>query len=317
MHSKIDLKYLEEIYMINEQPSVYIILVNYNGINDTIECIESLKKINYSNYKIIIIDNGSSDNSVNILREKYNSEIKIIDLKKNYGFAGGNNIGINMALNENIDYVLLLNNDTVVEKNFLKELVILAENNKQIGVVGGKIYYFDDKKKIWYAGAKINTLTGKTKHIGVDEYDKGQYDKISETDYVTGCMMLVSTNVIKRVGNMDESYFLYYEETDWSVRIKNAGYKLIYQPNSIIYHKVSRSTKKINHVMGYYYDRNSYYFVMKNYGILNKSFMYVYKRGFLVIKYFKGFIQGNDKKCKMVLEAYKSIKNKETGKYNG
>lgn len=303
--------------MSNEQPLVYVILVNYNGLQDTIECIDSLNKINYKNYKIIVVDNDSKDGSAQKLRNKYNDDIiKIIELKSNTGFAGGNNVGINLAIKEKAEYVLLLNNDTVVDKNFLSQLVNTAQSNKNTGIVGGKIYYFDNKKLIWYAGAKINKITGRTKHIGVDEYDNGQYDKISEPDYITGCLMLLPVDVIKKIGLMDESYFLYYEETDWSVRIKKAGYKLIYDPKSVIYHKVSSSTKKINYVMDYYYDRNSYYFIMKNYGILNKICMYFYKRGFLLLKYIKSKYEKNNEKCYMIIKAYRSIRNKEMGKYN-
>lgn len=303
--------------MINNEPLVYVILVNYKGLQDTIECIESLKDITYKNYKIIVVDNASLDNSVEILKSTYSDEIILIDLKENLGFAGGNNEGIKLAVKENADYVLLLNNDTIVDKNFLQALVKRAEENEKTGIVGGKIYYFDDKNLIWYAGAKINSFTGSTRHIGVDQYDEGQFNKVIDVDYVTGCLMLLPVEVIKKVGMMNEEYFLYYEETDWSVRIKKAGYKLLYEPQSIIYHKVSSSTKKINYVMSYYYDRNSYYFIMKNYGFINRVFMYVYKRIFLLLKYIKGKFSRNEEKCIMIRKAYKSIKNEEMGKYNG
>lgn len=303
--------------MSKKQPLVYIVIVNYNGLNDTIECIESLKKINYKNYKIIIVDNDSNDNSYCILKEKYADFIEIIELNDNIGFAGGNNIGINIAIKDEAKYVLLLNNDTIVKENFLCELVEVAEEDDKVGAVGGKIYYFDYKDIIWYAGAKINKFTGKTNHIGVNKYDNGQFDKKKQTDYITGCLMLVPVSVVKNVGLMDESYFLYYEETDWCAKIRKAGYKLVYQPTSVIYHKVSKSTKKINDVMGYYYDRNSYYFIMNNYKIQNRIVMFLYKRIYMIMKYMKYFIKGNRKKCNVIIKTYQSIKHKEMGKYDG
>lgn len=301
--------------MLNKQPLVYIILVNYKGLEDTIECLKSLDSITYTNYRTIVVDNASNDNSCEELRKYTN--IELIELKENLGFAGGNNVGIKVAMDNKADYVLLLNNDTVVEKDFLDHLVDVAEADSTVGAVGGKIYYFDDKKLIWYAGAKINTFTSRTQHLGAEEHDNGQYNELCETGYITGCMMLVKAEVVEKVGVMDESYFLYYEETDWNVRINQAGYKLMYQPKSVIYHKVSSSTKKINYVMNYYYDRNSYYFINKNYGAANKAFMYLYKRTYLLAKYAQATLQKNEEKKEMVVKAYKSILSKEMGKYNG
>lgn len=292
---------------------VYIILVNYNGINDTINCIDSLSKIKYDNYKILVVDNASRDGSVKKIKDK---NIELIELKENIGFAGGNNKGIEVALKENADYVLLLNNDTEVEPYFLNHLVDRAEKDKSIGCVGGKIYYFDNKNIIWFAGGKINRFTGKTHHIGADEIDKGMYDVPMEQDYITGCMMLVRTSVFRKTGFMKDTYFLYYEETDWCVRMRNDGYKLIYEPNAVIYHKVSNSTKNINEVVKYYYDRNSYWFIMNNYGLESKIFMFIYKRVILFLKFIKAYLNKNDKMKNIIKKTYIDIINKEMGKYN-
>lgn len=302
--------------MHQEQPLVYIIIVNYKGLEDTIDCINSLKNIEYQNYRIVVVDNNSEDGSAEKLDELFFDYVKIIKSNKNLGFAGGNNIGIRRALEENAEYALLLNNDTVVEPDFLNHLVNKAVEDKSIGCVGGKIYYYSSKDILWYAGAKINKYTGRTKHLGVDEKDIGQYSISKEEDYITGCLMLVKREVLEKVGLMDERYFLYYEETDWCAKIKKYGYKLIFEPKSVIYHKVSSSTKNINDVMKYYYDRNSYFFIINNYGILNRAFMFFYKRIFLFLKLIRAGLNKNKSEWEIIKKTYNDIKFQEMGKYN-
>ncbi|AAK81009.1 hypothetical protein BJV85_000828 [Clostridium acetobutylicum] len=293
--------------------SIYIILVNYNNFQDTIECVKSLRKIkNYHNYKVIIVDNDSKNDSVSKIKS-FLQDCLLIESKKNLGFAGGNNLGIKYAMKHNADYVLLLNNDTVVENDFLDKLLEVHENYGNVGIVGGKIYYYYDKNRIWYAGGKINKFTGKTKHIGVNEIDEGQYNNISITGYVTGCMMLISKGAIEKCGVMDEKYFLYYEETDWNVRIKNAGFKIMYTPLSKIYHKVSSTTGKSDLIMSYYYDRNRYYFVFKNFNWVCKLSVTLYILVRLYAKLFKA-IAINDVKRKHLIEyTIISIKNNIMG----
>jgi GT2 family glycosyltransferase len=299
--------------MIIRTPLVYIVILNYNGLKDTVECIESLQKITYKNYKIIIVDNNSIDNSEEILRQKF-PNYKFIQTGENLGFAGGNNVGIKHALKANAEYILLLNNDTIVEKSFLEPLVETAESAKDIGVVGGKIYY-NDSGLIWYAGANLNQYTGKTQHFGDREKDSGQYNNIRETGYVTGCLMLIKRSAIEKAGLMDDSYFLYYEETDWNVRIKKLGYRLIYNYNSVIYHKVSSTTKNINEKMKYYYDRNVNYFINKNFGLSNRLFMYGYIRIRLLLKLFKAGFLRDKNKMRVIKDTYRDIRLKRMGEY--
>lgn len=298
--------------MYKDKPLVYIILVNYNGLEDTIDCLRSLNNINYDNYKIVIVDNNSNGNDAEILSKE--SGFELFALEENIGFAGGNNIGIEFAMKNNADYVLLLNNDTIVEEDFLCKLVETAEKDNRVGAVGGKIFYFDDKEKLWYAGAKINKFNGKTYHEGVNKNDSKKYSIEKETEYITGCMMLVSKEAIEKVGMMDDSYFLYYEETDWNVKIKQAGYKLMYNPSSVIYHKISQSTKELNYIMVCYYDRNSYHFIMNNFGIINRMYMFLYKRINLFCKYVYYIIRGNEEKKNLVSLTYKMIRNGIMGK---
>ena len=241
-------------------PTVSIIILNWNGWEDTLECLESLYQINYPNYNLIVVDNGSTDESKKKIKEyckgkikvkskffKYNIENKpinfieyfekgltngiytidnltheksLIFLKndKNYGFAEGNNIGMEYAIkNLDPDYVLLLNNDIVVDKYFLNELVKIGESSAKIGCVGPKIYYYDFKglnDVINFAGCKMSLSTTRGECFGCNEVDLGQYDKIKETSRVEGCCMLINTDVIKKVGMFDPIYFAYWEETD-------------------------------------------------------------------------------------------------------
>lgn len=178
------------------KPKVFIILLNWNGIKDTLACVKSIEKLSYINWEIIVVDNGSKVGEVKTL-EKLKSSGKIAALiknKENAGFAEGNNQGIRKALKKGADACYILNNDTVLEKDSLSRLVEVLYSRDDIGIVGPKIY-FADGKKIWFAGAKINYLIGDVKHIGSGKKDKGQFDVLRETDYVTGAALLVKKEV--------------------------------------------------------------------------------------------------------------------------
>ncbi len=257
------------------QKKVYIILLNWNGKEDTLECLKSFEKIKYDNYQIIVVDNGSEDDSVVEIEKKY-PKVKIIENKKNLGFAGGNNVGIKYAMDNNVDYVLLINNDTIVEKNFLTELVKIGDSDEKIGLLGSKIYFHGDKKRIWFAGGKINWLKNKGTHIGLDEIDEGQYDKTKEVDYLTGCCLLIKRKVIERISGLEEDYFLYYEDTDYSLRAQKIGYKCVYVPESRIYHKISRSTKPGSASYVHYHVRNGLLMARRNGNILTRLALYPY-----------------------------------------
>jgi GT2 family glycosyltransferase len=226
-----------------ENPKVTIVIVNWNGWEDTIECLESLYRIDYPNYEIIVVDNHSHDDSVKRIKDyTEGKELTVIENEENYGFAEGNNIGIKYALKYlDPEYILLLNNDTVVDKDFLKELINAGEKNTHIGILGPKIYYYDKTDVIWSAGCRISWKFGRGIQIGTGEVDKGQYDDQKEVEYVSGSAFLIKTEVIDEIGLMDKNYFLYFEESDWTLRANQAGYKSLYVPAAKIRHKVSRS----------------------------------------------------------------------------
>ena len=233
-------------------PHVGIIVLNWNGCADTIACIESIKKISYPSYSLIIIDNGSTDGSEIKIRQQF-PEITILQTGKNLGFAGGINAGLKYGLEKGMDYLLALNNDTVIDPEAVGELIRVAISDKQFGLLSSKIYYFRRPDMIWYAGATFNTFLGWGRHRGFDERDDGQYDSIEETERPSGCSMMVTREFCEKVGLLNEDYFCYCEEVDWGLRGKKAGFKIIYVPASKVWHKVSNSTGGIQTAVYLYY----------------------------------------------------------------
>lgn len=255
---------------------IYIIIVNYNGLKDTLECLESLTHIEYHDYKIIVVDNGSTDNSLETLRNLENDSLIVLNAGRNTGFSGGNNVGIKYAMEHNASHVLLLNNDTIVETDFLLPLVETTKRRNNQAVVTPKILYEFDKKTIWYAGGTFDKLTSRTSSFGIHEKDSERFDKEKDVSFISGCCMLLPVSVINSVGLMEEDYFLYCEDTDYCCRIQKHGIKLVYQPTSRIYHKVSASTSKLNETMSYYIVRNKFIIIKRFIVIPFRFFAYVY-----------------------------------------
>lgn len=247
---------------------VCFILVNYNGYKDTLACVDSLLKIQYSNYKIIIIDNASTNNSVEMLKKIESERIKLISLSENIGFSGGNNVGIEIAKDENSDFIILLNNDTIVNSNFLKPLIDVCDENIN-SITSPKINYCSNKNKIWYAGGKISFKLGRSWHNGINKPDNNKNLNVKEVSFISGCCMCIPREVINKVGLLSEDYFLYYEDTDYCCKAMKKGVKLLYVPESLIYHNVSASTGHNSPIMTYYKIRNRLYFIEQN--ISNKN----------------------------------------------
>lgn len=313
-----------------EYPKVNIILLNYNGWEDTIECLESLQKISYPNYNLIVVDNNSNDNSIKMIKKWCDGDLKsesdfvsydsskkpvevfeydkktaqkggenkkekkisnlpsdrkiiLIQSGENIGFAGGNNIAITYSLNSDSDYIMLLNNDTVVERSFLEPLVEIIKSDNKIGIVGGKIFDYNDPNKILYAGGKVDIVRGSGYH-----FRDNKFKKSTEVSFVTGCLWLINPDLIEDIGLIDEKYFLYLEDTDYCFRTYKAEYKLIYNPNSVIYHKESKSTGKLSPLALYYSSRNRPYFVCKNStSYLNKTLFWIFFLSSRLIKIFQ------------------------------
>lgn len=216
-----------------------IVLVNLNGYEDTSVCLDSLAKITYPNFEVIVVDNGSRDDSGKRLRREYPA-VTHLRSEMNLGFTGGNNLGIEHAMKFGCNHVLLLNNDTIVTPSFLEPLVERLESVSDIGAVSGKIYYAPQalngrENVIWYAGSFQKWHTG-YHHSGVLEVDSGKFDEPRDVPYASGCLMLMRGDVIRAIGGLSEDYFIYWEEADWCRRAQQLGYRSVYEPRSIIYH---------------------------------------------------------------------------------
>ncbi|ATY83851.1 glycosyltransferase family 2 protein [Kyrpidia spormannii] len=231
-------------------PSVYIVVINWNGYEDTSRCLTSLRDLEYPTYRIIVIDNGSDDGSVELLRKNYPNVI-ILEAKENVGFARGNNIGIRYALNHYAAYVWLLNNDTTVSRTALFELVQVAESDVTIGAVGSVVYYMNcpEKIQVW-GGGWVNTWIGRAGHFITPVPSQ-------RLDYVVGASILLRSDALRDVGYLDEDYFMYWEDTDISFRLRKAGWKLAVAPNSKVFHKVSGSIGEGSEAFHFYFNRSA------------------------------------------------------------
>ena len=295
----------------NKDPTIAIVVLNWNGWENSIECLESIYKVDYPQYHLILVDNASEDDSLEKIRDycrgdlktdsnyvEYTDENKPIFIKEieyneimkneleqafingsnnennlilikndeNYGFAEGNNIAIRFAMKKlNPDYVLLLNNDTVVDKDFLKELIEVAKKRDNIGFIGPKIYFYtpDDVSKIvTFAGGELNKTYCQPNPLGADQIDNGNFDLEKKVDYVEGSCLLIKNELITELGVFDPEYFTYWEEIDWCIRGQKAGYDSVYAPKAVIWHKGRASDLSANSI--YYMIKNRFLFMKKN-----------------------------------------------------
>ena len=208
-------------------PMCSVIVLNYNGKNHLKRCLNSLLKQNYQNYEIILVDNASTDGSVNFVKKNY-PRIRIIENKKNLGYAEGNNTGIRVA---NGEYIVILNNDTEVDNEWLRELTVKARDEEKVGVVGGKIYWMNEPNKIQSIGGKLhiwNNFLFFGTRLGANEIDVGQYEEQREIDYAMGCAFLIKKKVLDKIGLFDSEYFIYNEEIDLQYQVKKIGYKMFF-----------------------------------------------------------------------------------------
>jgi len=268
---------------------VAIIIVNWNNANDTVECISSIELLDYVSFKLYIVDNGSTDDSYKIIKSRLSKttvEYELIASKDNLGFSGGNNIALLKAMEEGYNYFWLINNDTVFKNNALSALVNASLDNNNAGMLGSKIFFYNSDQ-LWYAGGKIDYNTGKASSIGRGQNDSEEFNKITETDYITGCSLFVKREVINSIGLLEDGFFLYYEDTDWSLRARSAGWQCLYVPDSVIEHKVGQSTDGgySSPFLSYYNLRNRYLMTVRNKCFFTKTgpLKYLVKRSFSLI----------------------------------
>ena len=252
-----------------KQPKVSIVFVNWNGKKYTLDLIKSIKKINYSNYDIIIVDNASTDGSQKEIKRKYGKSVTLIENKENLGLTEGTNVGLKEGLKRSSKYILTLNNDMVVEKNFLNFLVDSMEKHQEVAVSTPIIYYMNPKNIIWCAGCKY--LIKGFKPLNQGELDYGQANK---EKYVDGCdcVLMMRSDVLKEKGLLESKFFFIHELPEWCLRVTKGGYKCLFVPKSKVWHKVEVSLKgneKESEIFVYYNTRNWLLTVKKN-----KSFFY-------------------------------------------
>ena len=228
---------------LTKQSSVAIIIINWNSYSLTRDCLESLQKIVYQNFQIVLVDNASSDDSAKKLKDEF-PEINLIINSDNLGFTGGNNVGLEFALKNGYNYLLLLNNDTIVEPNFLSILVEKIEEDDNIAAVQPKIYFNHNRQLVWNAGGRYYPVISLSKVIGEEVVDKGQFSDSKESDWLTGCAFMTRSSVVSEVGLLSDLYFYgCFDDVDWSIRMRKKGYKLLFCADSKIYHAVAASSK--------------------------------------------------------------------------
>ena len=271
----------------HQEYDISIITINYNGLKDTCELIDTLPLEN-DKLEVIVVDNASLQDEASIIEQRY-PRVTVVRSSKNLGFAGGNNLGIQASHGR---YLFFINNDTIIETkdeeqrhNFLQPLIERLESSDKIGMVCPKIRFSWGNHLIQYAGyTPLSSITMRNHSIGFGEEDHGQYDTPHQTPYAHGAAMLVKREVINRVGMMPECFFLYYEELDWSMMIRRAGYEIWFDPSFTVYHKESQSTGQDSPLRTYYLTRNRLLFVRRNIHQPERLLSYIYLIGVVAVK---------------------------------
>jgi len=277
-------------------PTVYVILLNWNNSEETLECLDSLAHVPYASMQVVVVDNGSEARSREALEQglkRIKMPVVFLPNEKNLGFSGGNNVGIRYALLRKADFVMLLNNDTRVDPDFLQFLVDAAKAHPDGGFFSPRIYYYDKPGSIWFGGGKIAWL-----HVSrVGEHEEREEKKEPyETGFLSGCALFMRREALEQVGDMDERFFLYFEDIDMSIRAQKAGWKTMVVPSSRILHKVSHTTlpRLGSARLLYYHHRNGLLLAKKHASpLINlyKHFWALAKIGKQSMKY----TMGNDK----------------------
>ena len=243
---------------------ICVILLNWNGKRDTLECLESLRQVNYPRFQTVVVDNGSTDDSVAAIRAAY-PDTPLFETHANLGFAGGNNVGIEWALKKKFQWILLLNNDTVVDPNFLKAFLAAAQERPQAKILGAKIYRYGERKRIDHLGGFWNPTIGEFESPASDQIDDGfGYEEMEQVDYVSGCALLMHRSVPEQIGLLEPRFFLYWEETDFCFRARRAKFEVWTAPQAHVYHKVSSSFTGGKPHMHYFWWRSRLLWIERN-----------------------------------------------------
>ena len=280
--------------------------LGWNRIDCLKDCVKSLLKINYPNYEIIVVDNASTNGSPEEVERNFDS-VKLIRNKENLGYAEGNNVGIKYAIEKGADYVLLLNDDVVVEPNILRELVEVAESDPEIGIAGPRILCFEEAERLYQQYGRVNY------YFNVHHKNLYEISKPTKVDVVYGTALFVKKEVIEKVGFLDTNFFLYLEEADWCRRAKKAGYKIVHVPSARVYHKVFKSfSGRINLVVLYYNTRNELLFARKHLNPLLFFPLWIPRFIYRIIRYW--FKTRNTQVVKAILKGFFDFAKNRFGK---
>ena len=270
---------------------IFIIIVNYSQAELTIKCVNSIKKSFLVNPVIVVVDNDSPNNDLIILKDELDEDVVLLEATSNNGFAAGTNIGIKYALDNNADYIMLLNNDTEIDPYMISKLCNYVNDQT---AVSPKMYYYDNPNIIWFAGGEYKKRTGGFYHIGCDDIDCDKYSSIIQCGFLTGCCIMLSGDSIRKTGLLDEKYFMYMEDVDYSLRLINNGISLLMIPEAKLWHKVGSSSGGERSILSIYYGSRNRLYLQKKF---NFNF-YVRARSIINRLFFmiKGFILNTNEK---------------------
>jgi GT2 family glycosyltransferase len=244
------------------QPLVVTVILNTNRRADTLDCLQSLAQSSYSNSRIIVLDNASSDGSVAAIRAVFPS-VQLLELTENLGYAGNNNVGIKAALQQGADWVLVLNEDTIVGPDCLAELMHVGESDQRIGIVGPMVYHHGEPTIIQSAGGSLGRHW-ESHHIAQNQPDTQQFSAPHAVDWISGCAILVRRAVIEQVGMLDERFFYYWEETEWCLRAKRSDWQIMHVPGAKLWHKGVQRDYRPKPSVAYYNTRNRLFMLKKH-----------------------------------------------------
>ncbi|MBP9866138.1 MAG: glycosyltransferase family 2 protein [Candidatus Omnitrophica bacterium] len=251
-----------------KNPKAIIVILNWNLPVDTLECAESCRKQDYDNFEVMIVDNGSADDSVQQFRSRF-TDVEVIANPENLGYAGGNNVGMRQALAKGADFILLLNNDITLEPDCLRILIETALAHPEAGMLAPKVLYYDDRTVINSLGTSMDWLRVRPYLGEYNQVDRGQFQSLLKKDILMGCGILIPRTTIDRIGLIDDKFFIFHEEADWCLRNLRSGSQNMVVPKAVIYHKESKTMRKFSALTHYYSTRNFLYFTKRNASFIN------------------------------------------------
>jgi hypothetical protein len=261
------------------QPAVFVIVLNWNRPDDTLECVESIRNSTYGEVKIVIVDNGSSDDSVKRFRSAA-PDCTLLETHENSGFTGANNLAMRYVLTQAAGYLLLLNNDTVIASDAIERMVACAEADERVGIVTSKIRFYDPERLIWFGGARYDPRFVTGSLVGYRCEDHGQFDMRRDIPFATGCVMLIRRSVVERVGELWSSLFLVMEDLDYSLRVRRNGYRIVYEPAAVVWHKEAASSGGHDAPQYVYYQTRNFLMLRQRWATGAVAFVLAYAYAF-------------------------------------